>query len=63
MMETKNKMKMKRTMKMIQTAKSIIFQRNFYFVGTWETQTKAALIDLSYQLKTQFTKCGKFLLS
>jgi hypothetical protein len=42
MMETKNKMKMKRTMKMIQTAKSIIFPRIFHFVGTWETPTKAA---------------------
>ena len=42
MMETKNKMKMRRTNKMILTAKSIIFKRNFYFVGTWETPTKAA---------------------
>ena len=41
--------KMKRTTKMIQTAKSIVYLKLSYFVVTWGTPTKAVWIDLSYQ--------------
>jgi hypothetical protein len=53
-------MKMRRIMIMIQTAKSKVYRRVFYFVVTSETPTRVAWIDLLYPLKTQFIKGGKF---
>jgi hypothetical protein len=60
MKQIKNRMKMRRIMIMIQTAKSKVYRRVFYFVVTSETPTRVAWIDLLYPLKTQFIKGGKF---
>ena len=45
---------------MIQTAKSKVYRRVFYFAVTSETPTRVAWIDSLYPLKTQFIKGGKF---
>lgn len=58
MKQIKNRMKMRRIM--IQTAKSKVYRRVFYFAVTSETPTRVVWIDLLYPLKIQFIKGGKF---
>ena len=60
MKQIKNRMKMRRIMIMIQTAKSKVYRRVFYFAVTSETPTRVVWIDSLYPLKTQFIKGGKF---